>query len=53
MSLVRNVAEEECLILSVDRPVALSENWLDWVQSLNIGIYWAIVPAHRRRVQVL
>jgi hypothetical protein len=50
---VRNATEEECLMLSVKRPVVRSENWLDWVQSLNIGIYWAIVPTDRRGVQVL
>jgi len=53
VSLVGNAAEEECLMLSVERPVVHSENWLDWVQSLNIGIYWAIVPTDRRGVQVL
>jgi len=40
-------------MLSVERPVVHSENWLDWVQSLNIGIYSAIVLTDRRGVQVM
>jgi hypothetical protein len=53
VSVVRNETEEECLILSVERPVVHSENWLDWVQTLNIGVYPAIVPTDNCGVQVL
>ena len=53
MSLVRNVTEEEYLMLGVERSVVHSVNWLDWVHSLNIGVYSAIVRTNRRGVQVL
>jgi hypothetical protein len=52
-SLVGNATGGECLMLCVERSVVRSLNWLDWVQSLNIGIYSAIVPTDRRGVQVL